>query len=259
MPKQLKIISWNVNGIRAVMRKNFEEFIKKHNPDILCIQETKANYDQVNFPLSMLNYNTYWHSAKRRGYSGTLVLTKEKPLKVVRGLSNQKFKDEGRMVELHFKEFIILNVYFPNGKKNKERLDYKMDYYNTHLKHVEHLRKTANKKIIICGDYNTAHKEIDLARPKANEKISGFLPEERAWIDKYIEAGYIDTFRTKHPHKKEEYTWWSMRTRARDRNVGWRIDYFFITSELQKQLKKAFILQDVKGSDHCPLGIHLEI
>ena len=255
MSEELKIISWNVNGIRAVMRKNFSEFIKDHDPDILCIQETKARPDQVDFPLNMSHYHKYWHSAQRKGYSGTLILTKIKPNKVVKGMPEKRFKDEGRMVELHFDDFILLNIYFPNGKRNQERLDYKMDYYRAHLKHTEKLRKTTNKKIIICGDYNTAHKEIDLARPKENQKISGFLPEERAWIDKYIAHGYIDTFRLQNPNKKNEYTWWSMRTRARERNVGWRIDYFFITNELKQQLKDAFILQEVQGSDHCPLGI----
>ena len=259
MAKELKIISWNVNGIRAALRKGFEEKILKMNPDILCIQETKAMPEQVDFPLRLSHYHKYWHSAERKGYSGTLILTKEKPLKVVRGMPETQFKSEGRMVELHFKEFILLGIYFPNGKRSDERLQYKMDYYEAHLEYVEHLRKSENKKIIICGDYNTAHKEIDLARPKDNEKISGFLRIERDWMDKYESKGYIDTFRHFYPDKAEEYTWWSMRTRARDRNVGWRIDYFYVTKELQDQLKDAFILQDVNGSDHCPLGIVIEV
>ena len=257
--KELKIISWNVNGIRAALRKGFVDKILKINPDIICIQETKANPDQVDKDLRLHEYSTYWHSAKRKGYSGVAVFTKVKPNKIVRGMPEERFFDEGRMIELHYNEFIILNIYFPNGKRDDTTLQYKMDYYKAHLKYVESLRKTTNKKIIINGDYNTAHKEIDLARPKGNEKISGFLPEERNWVDKYIEHNYVDTFRHFYPNKKDEYSWWSMRTRARDRNVGWRIDYFFITSELLPQLKQAFIMQEVEGSDHCPHGIIIEI
>jgi exodeoxyribonuclease III len=259
MTKQLKIISWNVNGIRAALKKDFAKKIQEINPDILCIQETKASSDQVDFPLTLSHYHKYWHSAKRKGYSGTLIMTKQKPEKIVRGMPETKFNDEGRMLELHFKDFILLNIYFPNGKRDQERLDYKMDYYHAHLKYTEHLRKTENKNIIICGDYNTAHEKIDLARPKENEKISGFLRIERDWMDEYEKHGYIDTFRHFHKDKADEYTWWSMRTRARDRNVGWRIDYFYISTELLSNLKDAFILQDIHGSDHCPLGIVIEV
>ena len=256
---KIKIVSWNVNGIRAAMRKGFEKKLLELNPDIICIQETKAQPDQVDFPLTLSHYHKYWHSAERKGYSGTLILTKVKPNKVVRGMPIEKFNSEGRMVETHFDDFILLGIYFPNGKRSQERLDYKMDYYKAHLEYVENLRKTENKKIIICGDYNTAHEEIDLARPKENEQISGFLRIERDWMDEYEKQGYIDTFRHFYPNKAEEYTWWSMRTRARDRNVGWRIDYFYITKELLPQLKSAFILQEVDGSDHCPLGIEIKV
>ena len=257
--KKLKILSWNVNGIRAALKKGFTEKLLEMNPDIICIQETKAMSDQVNFPLNLAHYHKYWHSAKRKGYSGTLIMTKEKPEKIIKGMPEPKFNDEGRMTEVHFKDFILLNIYFPNGKRNQKRLDYKMDYYKAHLNYVENLKKTANKNIIICGDYNTAHHKIDLARPKENEKISGFLKIEREWMNEYESLGYIDTFRHFHPKKTEEYTWWSMRTRARDRNVGWRIDYFYITKELLPNLKKAFILQEIQGSDHCPLGVVIEI
>ena len=259
MTKEIKIISWNVNGIRAALKKGFEEKLLKMDPDIICIQETKAMSDQVDFPLTLSHYHKYWHSAKRKGYSGTLILTKEKPVKVVKGMPEAKFNDEGRMTEIHFKDFILLGIYFPNGKRDDIRLNYKMDYYNTHLKYVENLRKTENKNVVICGDYNTAHQEIDLARPKDNEKVSGFLPIERTWMDDYEGLGYVDTFRHFYPEKADEYTWWSMRTRARDRNVGWRIDYFYVTKELLPHLKEAFILQKVQGSDHCPLGIVIEI
>ncbi len=256
---KLKIISWNVNGIRAAFKKGFEQKVLDMNPDILCIQETKAQPDQVDFPLSLSHYHKYWHSAKRPGYSGTLILSKIKANKVVKGMPEERFNDEGRMTELHFDDFVLLGIYFPNGKRDDIRLDYKMDYYKTHLEYTEQLRKTTNKKIIICGDYNTAHNEIDLARPKDNETTSGFLPIERHWMDKYEATGYIDTFRHFNPDKAQEYTWWSMRTKARDRNVGWRIDYFYITEELLPQLKDAFILQEVMGSDHCPLGIVIEV
>jgi exodeoxyribonuclease-3 len=253
----MKLVSWNVNGIRAVYKKGFLDWFKKEKPDILCLQETKAMKEQLSDDLLNVNgYTSYFSSAERKGYSGTATYTKHNPRKVSKGIGIEKFDNEGRFLVTEFDEFVLFNIYFPNGKAKKERLEYKMDFYDAFLKHLKKLLKQ-DKKIVICGDVNTAHKEIDLARPKENEKISGFLPEEREWIDKLLDTGFIDTFRI-YNQEPEQYTWWDMMTRARDRNVGWRIDYFFISENLKHNLKNAFILPDVMGSDHCPVGIELK-
>ena len=254
----MKILSWNVNGIRAADKKGLFEWFKKENPDILCLQEIKASPEQVPLHLkNMPNYNIFCNSAERKGYSGVVTFSKDKPIDVKEGFGIEKFDNEGRTLIMEFPSFTLFNIYFPNGKKNQERLDYKLDFYDTFLGYADNLK--ANKKnIIVCGDFNTAHKEIDLARPKENEKISGFLPIERAWIDTFIDHGYVDTFR--HFNKKpDQYSWWDLKSRARERNVGWRIDYFFINKEFIAHIKKAFIMQDVMGSDHCPVGIEIEI
>jgi len=255
--KEVRILSWNVNGIRAAYKKGILNWFSKEQPDILCIQETKAMKEQL--PQDLLNvngYTSYFSSAERKGYSGTATYTKVNPVKVANGIGIKKFDSEGRFLITEFDEFILFNIYFPNGKAKKERLQYKMDFYEAFLKYLQKLLKQ-DKKIVICGDVNTAHKEIDLARPKANEKISGFLPEEREWIDKLLETGFIDTLRVFN-QKPEQYTWWDMMTRARDRNVGWRIDYFFISDNLKDNLKSALIFPEVMGSDHCPVGIELK-
>ncbi len=257
MMKKVRILSWNVNGIRAAYKKGFIDWFTKENPDILCVQETKAMKEQLADDLINVDgYNSFFSSAEKKGYSGTATYTKVNPVKVSNGIGIEKFDSEGRFLVTGFDEFVLFNIYFPNGKAKKERLQYKMDFYETFLKHLKKLLKQ-DKKIVICGDVNTAHKEIDLARPKANEKTSGFLPQEREWIDKLLEAGFIDTFRVFNK-KPEQYTWWDMMTSARDRNVGWRIDYFFISDNLKDNLKNAFILPDVMGSDHCPVGIELK-
>ena len=257
MMKKVRILSWNVNGIRAAYKKGLLDWFKKEKPDILCIQETKAMKEQLTDDLLNVDgYKFFFSSAEKKGYSGTATYTKVNPVKVSNGIGIQKFDSEGRFLVTEFDEFVLFNIYFPNGKAKKERLQYKMDFYDAFLKHLKKLLKQ-DKKIVVCGDVNTAHKEIDLARPKPNEKISGFLPEEREWIDKLLEAGFIDTFR-KFNQKPEQYTWWDMMTRARDRNVGWRIDYFFISDNLKDNLKNAFILPEVMGSDHCPVGIELK-
>ena len=255
--KKIKLISWNVNGIRAAYKKGFLDWFKSAKPDILCLQETKAMREQL--PDDLLNvdgYSSYFSSAEKKGYSGTATYTKVIPVKVENGIGIKKFDSEGRFLVTEFEEFILFNIYFPNGKAKEERLQYKMDFYEAFLKHLKKLLKQG-KKIVICGDVNTAHKEIDLARPKPNEKISGFLPQEREWIDKLLKTGFIDTLRVFN-QKPEQYTWWDMMTRARDRNVGWRIDYFFISDNLKDNLKNAFILSEVMGSDHCPVGIELK-
>ncbi|MEO8398204.1 MAG: exodeoxyribonuclease III [Ignavibacteriaceae bacterium] len=252
--KKIKILSWNVNGIRAVHKKGFLDWFLKEKPDILCIQETKAHEEQLTDELkNVKGYHSYFCSGERKGYSGVALYTKEKPISIKKGFGVNAFDNEGRILIAEYPDFVLLNIYYPNGKARAERLKYKMDFYDAFLDFVNKLKKDG-KKVIICGDVNTAHKEIDIARPKENSKISGFLPEERAWIDKFIGHGYIDTFRMFN-QEPNNYTWWDQITRARDRNVGWRIDYFFISENAKNEIKNAFILSDVMGSDHCPIGI----
>lgn len=254
----MKLISWNVNGIRAVQKKGFEEWMQKESPDILCLQETKAHPDQLGFELTHpADYHAYFHSSSvKKGYSGVVTYTKKEPVSASEGFGIEKFDQEGRCMVTEFKEFTLYNVYFPNGKASTERLQYKMEFYESFLRHIEGERKKG-KKIVFCGDVNTAHKEIDLSRPKENEDVSGFLPIEREWIDRVVEKGYIDTLREFHP-EVDLYTWWSLRAGARERNVGWRIDYFFIQEELRKALRDAYIMPEVMGSDHCPTAIKLQ-
>lgn len=254
----MKLISWNVNGIRAVAKKGFLEWMQKENPDILCLQETKSQPDQLGFELTHpAGYHAYFSSSSRKkGYSGVATYTKEQPLSITEGMGIDKFDEEGRIVTTEFKNFTLLNIYFPNGKASSDRLIYKMEFYEAFLKHIELLRKNG-KRIIFCGDVNTAHKPIDLARPKENEDISGFLPIEREWMDRVVAKGYIDTLREFHP-EPNLFTWWSMRSGARERNVGWRIDYFFLQPELREHLKDAYTMPEVLGSDHCPVVAILE-
>ncbi len=251
------IYSWNVNGIRAVLKKGFLDWVEQASPDILCLQETKANTDQLEeSTVNPPGYHAYWNSAERKGYSGVCVWTKNKPKAVHRGMGVPEFDTEGRCLRLEFPKFDLLNVYFPNGTSGPERLKFKMDFYDVFLDHCETLRK-AGKKLIVCGDVNTAHRAIDLKNPKANEKNSGFLPEERAWLDKWIAHGYVDSFRERRPDEPDHYTWWSYRANVRARNIGWRIDYFFTTSDLAAKVKDAFIAPEVMGSDHCPIGLEI--
>jgi len=254
----MRILSWNVNGIRAADKKGLYDWFKKDSPDVLCLQEIKAQPEQVPpYLRNMPGYNIYWNSAERKGYSGVVTFTKVQPTEIKKGFGIDKFDKEGRILITEFPSFILFNIYFPNGKQSQERLDYKLDFYDTFLAYADNL-KVKGKNIVVCGDFNTAHKEIDLARPKENEKISGFLPIERAWIDTFIDHGYVDTFRHFDP-EPDQYTWWDMKSRARERNVGWRIDYFFVNKEVLAHLKKAFIMHDVMGSDHCPIGIEIKV
>jgi len=253
----MKLISWNVNGIRAIAKKGFTEWLEKESPDILCLQETKAWEDQLDDSLLNINgYTSFFNQAEKKGYSGVAVYTKEKPLHVQKGLGIPEFDMEGRVLILEYKNFTLFNVYYPNGKKNAERLKYKLNFYDAFQNVCEMMLKEG-KKIAICGDVNTAHKEIDLARPKENSNVSGFLPEERAWIDRFLNAGFIDTLRIFNQNT-EVYTWWDMVSRARERNVGWRIDYFFISENLRNKITNAYTMPDVMGSDHCPVGIELK-
>lgn len=252
----MKIVSWNVNGLRSLAKNGYwESFLKGAKPDIFCLQETKAAPEQLSEEfLSPADYSAFFSSSEvRKGYSGVALYSKIEPLKVIYGMGIKEFDQEGRVVGAQFDDFWLLNVYFPNGGQGPERLDYKMRFYDAFLTFSEKLRK--EKPVIFCGDVNTAHEEADLARPKENEMNTGFLPEERAWIDEVVNAGYLDSFRHLHPHTIDAYTYWDLKTRARDRNVGWRLDYFFVAREFVKRLKKAEIHANIYGSDHCPLSI----
>ncbi|MBI4964752.1 MAG: exodeoxyribonuclease III [Desulfomonile tiedjei] len=257
MSKLLRILSWNVNGIRAVQKRGFMEWLESESPDILCLQETKASQDQLSDELiNPSGYHSYWNSAQRKGYSGVAVYSKQEPLNLTLSMGIKTFDDEGRFIQMDFGDFILFNVYFPNGKSGPERLQFKMDFYDAFLELIESMRKRQNR-LIFVGDVNTAHNEIDLARPKENSKISGFLPIEREWMDKAVSHGYVDTFRHLYPDTVK-YSWWDLKSRARERNVGWRIDYVFVTKETIDSVKSAFILNEVMGSDHCPVGVQLE-
>jgi exodeoxyribonuclease-3 len=253
----IKLFSWNVNGLRAIYKKGFLDWVKKNEADIICLQETKAHEDQL--PEELINpdkYTSYFSKPEKKGYSGVALYTRKQPDKLSYSLK-KAFDSEGRYIKAEYNKFTLYNVYFPNGKASDKRLEYKMDFYEAFLKEII----AENKKgrgVIFCGDVNTAHKEIDLARPKQNENNSGFLPQERAWIDKVIDKGFIDTFRAFNS-QGENYTWWDLKTRARDRNVGWRLDYFFISKDLKKFLKSAAINKRAMGSDHCPVSIELNL
>ncbi|MBU1130171.1 exodeoxyribonuclease III [Patescibacteria group bacterium] len=256
MAKTIRIISWNVNGIRAAVKKGLWKFVKKDKADIYCLQETRARAEQVKGSLG--NYFSYWNEAEKAGYSGVATFTKLEPKAIINDPENSDFYDkEGRLLVTKFDNFTLLNVYFPNGKQNKGRLKYKLDFYEHFLKYINKLRENG-EKIVFCGDVNTAHKEIDLARPEANVNISGFLEIERKWIDKVIKNGYLDSFRL-FCKKARQYSWWSQRGGSRGRNVGWRIDYFFVDKSLENRIKRAFIMPKVLGSDHCPVGIEIEL
>jgi len=253
----MKIVSWNVNGIRAVHKKGAYENLSELSADIICVQETKAQISQLNESQSTIKgFKSYFHSAERKGYSGVAIFSKSEPLDVREGMGIPSFDIEGRVIAAEYEQFLLYNVYFPNGKASKERLKYKMDFYNEFLKIVK--KDVENgKKVIFCGDVNTAHKEIDLARPKENQKTSGFLPVEREWIDDVVNNGFYDSLRC-FTNEGEKYTWWDLKTRARERNVGWRIDYFFVGESIKNNLKSADILSDFMGSDHCPISITLD-
>ncbi|MDI9617769.1 exodeoxyribonuclease III [Methanothermobacter sp.] len=255
---EIKIISWNVNGLRAVYRKGFLDWFMEEKPDILCLQETKASPEQLPRRLRYVEgYRSFFTPAERKGYSGVAMYTRIPPKSLREGFGVERFDIEGRIQVADFDDFLLYNIYFPNGKMSDERLKYKLEFYDAFLEDVNRERD-AGRNTVICGDFNTAHREIDLARPKENSNVSGFLPVERAWIDKFIENGYVDTFRmfNKEPG---QYTWWSYRTRARERNVGWRLDYFFVNEEFAKNVKRSWILSEVMGSDHCPIGLEIEV
>lgn len=256
----MKMYSWNVNGIRAAHKKGFLDWVAASKADVIMIQETKADEADVPKEIRELDgYHTYWHSCSRKkGYSGVGVLTRTEPTHVNTLLACEEFDCEGRVLEFHFGDTAVYNIYFPNGGRENSRVPFKLSFYANLFARWERQR-AEGKKIIVAGDYNIAHKEIDLARPKANEKTTGFLPEERALLDDLAEKGWLDSFREYHPDEPEQYSYWDQITRARERNVGWRIDYHWMTPDLAPSLKNAWIEPDVMGSDHCPVGIVVHI
>lgn len=255
---ELNIFSWNVNGIRAVVKKGFLDWYNEEKPDILCLQETRVELEK--FPTQLFeddSHKIFLASAQKKGYSGVSVITRIKANIIVTGMGEERFDNEGRIISAEYDDFILHSVYFPNGNASQERLDYKMDFYDFFLKKVEKELKEG-KNVIICGDVNTAHKEIDLARPKENSKVSGFLPQERQWIDKLLAAGFDDAFRLFN-EESEQYTWWDQKTRARDRNVGWRIDYFFTNRGFRDRILDCRHHPMVLGSDHCPVSLKIKV
>jgi exodeoxyribonuclease III len=251
----MKLVSWNVNGLRAVLRKNFYQFLADEEPDILCLQETRAGPDDVE-QLWPAAFTTYWNVALKKGYSGTAIFTRRRPLQIQGGLVGQQADTEGRVLTAEFEEFFLVNAYVPNSQRELTRLDYRLQWDREFRRYLKKLDR--KKPVVVCGDFNVAHTELDLAHPKANVRHHGFTPEERAGFTALVEAGFVDTFR-EFEKGGGHYTWWSPMLGARERNVGWRLDYFLISAPLRPRLRSAFIRCDVLGSDHCPVGIELEL
>jgi exodeoxyribonuclease III len=252
----MKITTWNANGLRALYNKDLLGGIQKISPDILCFQEVKAFPEQIPSELkNAYGYFSYWYPAQRPGYSGVAVFSRAEPTKVFYGTGDQRFDPEGRVLELVFPDFHLLNVYFPSGQSGQVRIAYKLDFYSQLLEHCKKVHEDG-KSIILTGDFNTAHQEIDLARPKENRQTSGFLPEERVWIDRFLASGFIDAFRWLYP-QRSQYTWWTYRLGARGRNIGWRLDYHLVSSNLIDKVQDVTIHDDITGSDHCPVSLIL--
>lgn len=250
----MKLVSWNVNGIRAILKKNFLSYVASENPDILCLQETKARQEQVEAILPEYKHQ-FWNAAERPGYSGTAIFSKQKPIEVNLGIGIKEHDTEGRVITLELPKFFLVNVYTPNSGNELKRLDYRQTWDKAFAKYVAGLQKT--KPVVTCGDFNVAHEEIDLARPDENHLSAGFTDQERDGFRNLLKIGLIDSFRHQYPGRENAYSWWSYRTAARERNIGWRIDYFCCSQALQKQIKDAFICAQVLGSDHCPVGLLL--
>ena len=249
----MKLISWNVNGIRACLTKGFEEVFKKMDADIFCLQETKCQPDQIN--LEFQGYTSYWNSAEKKGYSGTAIFTKQKPINVTYGIGIEEHDKEGRVITLEFERFYMVDIYTPNSKRELERLEYRQIWEDEIRKYLLKLNET--KPVIMCGDLNVAHKEIDLKNPKTNRHNAGFTDEERNKMTELLDSGFTDTFRYLYPEKKNAYSWWSYMGHAREKNVGWRIDYFIVSKSIEKQIKEAKIYPEIMGSDHCPVGLEI--
>ncbi len=250
----MKLISWNVNGIRAVIKKDFWEFFKKENADIFCIQETKMQEGQAE--ISVEGYEQYWNSAEKKGYSGTAIFTKIKPKKVTYGMGIEEHDKEGRIITLEFEKFYLVNCYTPNSKRELERLDYRMIWEDEFRKYLINLNK--EKPVIMCGDLNVAHQEIDLKNPKTNRRNAGFTDEERSKMTELLSNNFVDTYRYLYPDKTDAYTWWSYMGRAREKNIGWRIDYFIVSNDIKEKIKEAKIHSEVYGSDHCPVELVID-
>ncbi|HBT75907.1 MAG TPA: exodeoxyribonuclease III [Planctomycetaceae bacterium] len=250
----MKLISWNVNGLRACLGKGFLDTLKTLDPDIMCLQETKMRREQAEIDLK--GYREYWNSAVKKGYSGAAVFTKQRPLGEHYGIGMTQHDQEGRVITLEFKTFILVNVYTPNSRAELERLEYRMEWEDAFRQYITALDRS--KPVVLCGDLNVAHEEIDLKNPKSNRKNAGFTDEERGKLTELLKTGFCDTFRTLHPETSGAYTWWSFRGNARANNAGWRIDYFLVSSRLMPKVKEAVIFPDIPGSDHCPVGLVLK-
>ena len=256
---KMKLISWNVNGLRAVINKGFKDFFKEIDADIFSIQETKMQEAQLDENILKIfeDYNAYWNSAEKKGYSGTAIFTKQKPLNVTYGIGKEEHDKEGRVITLEFEKFYMVNIYTPNSKRELERLDYRQIWEDEIRVYL--LDLSANKPVVMCGDLNVAHKEIDLKNPKTNRKNAGFTDEERAKMTELLNAGFVDTFRYKYPEVEGKYSWWSYMFHAREKNAGWRIDYFIVSENLKDKIEDAKILDNIYGSDHCPVVLDLNI
>ena len=249
----MKLISWNVNGIRACLTKGFEDIFKKLDADIFCIQETKCQPEQIE--LEFEGYTSYWNSAEKKGYSGTAIFTKQKPINVTYGIGIEEHDKEGRVITLEFEKFYMVDIYTPNSKRELERLDYRQIWEDVIRKYLLKLNET--KPVIMCGDLNVAHKEIDLKNPKTTRHNAGFTDEERQKMTELLDAGFTDSFRYLYPDKENAYSWWSYMGHAREKNVGWRIDYFIVSKSIENQIKEAKIYPEIMGSDHCPVGLEI--
>ena len=251
----MKLISWNVNGIRACINKGFKDFFNEIDADIFCIQETKCQKDQID--LEFKGYTSYWNSAEKKGYSGTAIFTKQKPISVTYGIGIEEHDKEGRVITLEFEKFYMINIYTPNSKRELERLEYRQIWEDEIRKYM--LKLNENKPFIMCGDLNVAHKEIDLKNPKTNRHNAGFTDEERNKMTELLDAGFVDTFRVLYPEKENAYSWWSYMGHAREKNVGWRIDYFIVSKSIENCIKEAKIHSEILGSDHCPVELEIDI
>ena len=255
----MRLISWNVNGLRAVINKGFKDFFNNIDAGVFCIQETKMQEEQIDNNINEIfkEYNTYWNSAEKKGYSGTAVFSKVKPLNVTYGIGVPEHDKEGRIITLEFDKFYLVNCYTPNSKRELERLDYRMIWEDEIRKYLIQLNKI--KPVVMCGDLNVAHEEIDLKNPKTNRKNAGFTDEERNKMTELLNAGFTDTFRYLYPDKTDCYSWWSYMFHAREKNAGWRIDYFIVSNSLKDKIQESYIFSDVMGSDHCPVGLDLKL
>ena len=251
----MKLISWNVNGLRACINKGVKDFFNEIDSDIFCIQETKCQKDQID--LEFERYTSYWNSAEKKGYSGTAIFTKQKPISVTYGIGIEEHDKEGRVITLEFEKFYMINIYTPNSKRELERLEYRQIWEDEIRKYM--LKLNENKPVIMCGDLNVAHKEIDLKNPKTNRHNAGFTDEERNKMTELLDAGFVDTFRVLYPDKENAYSWWSYMGHAREKNVGWRIDYFIVSKSIENCIKEAKIHSEIFGSDHCPVELEIDI